>query len=70
MRYAVVIQQAEGNCSAYVPDLSGCIATGATVAEVEHEIREAIGFHVEGLREGGLSVPLPSSRVEYVEVTA
>ena len=70
MRYAVVIEQAEGNYSAYVPDLPGCVATGATVAEVEQEIREAIGFHVEGLREDGRSVPLPSSRVEYVEVTA
>lgn len=70
MRYAVVIEQAEGNFSASVPDLPGCVATGATVAEVENEIREAIAFHVEGLREEGLAVPSPSSRVEYVEVTA
>jgi len=70
MRYAVVIEQAEGNFSAYVPDLPGCVATGATVSEVESEIRGAIAFHVEGLREEGLAVPSPSSRVEYVEVTA
>jgi predicted RNase H-like HicB family nuclease len=70
MRYAVVIEQAEGNDSACVPDLPGCIATGATVAEVEDEIRDAIGFHVEGLREDGQSVPPPSSRVEYIEVAA
>lgn len=70
MRYAVVIEKAEGNYSAYVPDLPGCIATGATVAEVETEIREAIAFHVEGLREDGLPVPPPSSQVEYVEVRA
>lgn len=70
MRYAVVIEKAEGNYSAYVPDLPGCIATGATVAEVEAEIREAIVFHVEGLREDGLPVPPPSSQVEYVEVRA
>lgn len=70
MRYAVVIEQAEGNFSAYVPDLPGCVATGATVSEVESEIRGAIAFHVEGLREEGLAVPPPSSRVEYVEVTA
>ncbi len=70
MRYAVVIEKAEGNYSAYVPDLPGCVATGATVAEVESEIRDAIVFHVEGLREDGLPVPSPSSQVEYVEIPA
>jgi predicted RNase H-like HicB family nuclease len=70
MRYAIVIEKAQGNYSAYVPDLPGCVATGATVAELEAEIREAIAFHVEGLREDGLPVPSPSSQVEYVEVTA
>ncbi|MCL4773093.1 MAG: type II toxin-antitoxin system HicB family antitoxin [Burkholderiaceae bacterium] len=70
MRYAVVIEKAEGNYSAYVPDLPGCVATGATVAEVEAEIRLAIVFHVEGLREDGLPVPDPSSQVEYVEISA
>ncbi len=70
MRYAVVIERAEGNFSAYVPDLPGCIATGTTVAEVEAEIREAIEFHLEGIREDGLPIPPPSSRVEYVEVAA
>jgi uncharacterized DUF497 family protein/predicted RNase H-like HicB family nuclease len=48
MKYAVVIEKAEGNFSAYVPDLPGCVATGATVEEVESEIRDAIGFHIEG----------------------
>ena len=70
MRYAVVIEKAEGNFSAYVPDLPGCVATGSTVPEVEAEIRAAIVFHVEGLREDGLPVPEPSSTVEYVEVSA
>jgi predicted RNase H-like HicB family nuclease len=70
MRYAVVIEKAEGNYSAYVPDLPGCVATGATIAEVEIEIREAIEFHVEGLREDGSPVPPPSSQVEYIEVAA
>ena len=70
MRYAIVIEKAQGNYSAYVPDLPGCVATGATVAGLEAEIREAIAFHVEGLREDGLPVPSPSSQVEYVEVTA
>jgi len=70
MRYAVVIEKAEGNYTAYVPDLPGCIATGTTVAEVEAEVRVAIAFHVEGLREDGLPVPAASSQVEYVEIPA
>lgn len=70
MRYAVVIEKAEGNYSAYVPDLPGCVATGSTRAEVEAEIREAIAFHIEGLREDGLPIPAPASQVEYVEITA
>lgn len=70
MRYAIVIEKAQGNFSAYVPDLPGCVATGATVAEVEAEIREAIVFHVEGLREDGLPVPPPESQVEYIEIAA
>ena len=68
MRYAIVIEKANANYSAYVPDLPGCIATGDTEAEVESLIREAIAFHVAGLREDGLDVPSPSSRVEYVDV--
>jgi predicted RNase H-like HicB family nuclease len=70
MRYAIVIERAAANYSAYVPDLPGCVATGATVEEVEAQIREAIAFHVEGLREDGLPVPAPASRVEYVDVAA
>ena len=70
MRYAIVIEQAEGNYSAYVPDLPGCVATGATIEEVETDMREAIAFHLEGMREDGLAIPPPSSRVEYLEVTA
>lgn len=70
MRYAVVIEKGERNYSAYVPDLPGCIATGATVQETEREIQAAINLHIEGLRADGLPIPEPSSRVEYVEVTA
>jgi predicted RNase H-like HicB family nuclease len=70
MRYAIVIEKAENNYSAYVPDLPGCVATGATVEEVEGQIREAIEFHLEGLREDGLVIPPPASRVEYVDVAA
>ena len=68
MKYAIVIEEAAGNYSAYVPDLPGCVATGATVAEVEVEIRDAIAFHLEGLREDGLPVPAATSRVDYVEL--
>jgi predicted RNase H-like HicB family nuclease len=67
MRYAVVIEQAGDNYSAYVPDLPGCIATGETVAAVESEIRDAIRFHIDGLQADGLAVPPPTSIAEYVE---
>jgi len=70
MRYAIVIEKAESNYSAYVPDLPGCVVSGATVEEVEVLIREAVAFHLEGLREDGLPLPHPESRVEYVEVAA
>ncbi|HVY63785.1 MAG TPA: type II toxin-antitoxin system HicB family antitoxin [Gammaproteobacteria bacterium] len=70
MRYAIVIEQADANYSAYVPDLPGCVATGATVAETEQAIREAIEFHLEGLRDDGEPIPPPTSRVDYVEVAA
>ncbi len=66
-RYVVVIEQAGSNLSAYVPDLPGCVATGATVADVELTIRDAIRFHIEGLAEDGLPIPQPSARAEYVE---
>ena len=67
MRYAVVIEKADGNFSAYVPDLPGCVATGATVAEVENEIRAAIRFHIDGLKEDGLPVPQATTIADYVE---
>ena len=70
MRYAIVIEKAEGNYSAYVPDLPGCVATGATQEEVEREIREAVAFHIEGMREDGLVIPEPTSTVEYIELAA
>ncbi len=70
MRYAIVIEKAPANYAAYVPDLPGCIATGATVAETESLIREAIEFHIEGLKSDGLQIPPPSRQVEYVDVPA
>jgi len=65
-----VIDKAGGNFSAYVPDLPGCDATGATLAEIEVAIREAIEFHLDGMREDGEPIPVPSSRVDYVDVGA
>ncbi len=70
MKYAIVIEKAPSNYSAYVPDLPGCVATGATIEEVEREIREAIEFHIEGMRQDGERVPQPSSTVEYVDIVA
>jgi predicted RNase H-like HicB family nuclease len=70
MRYAIVIEKAPGNYSAYVLDLPGCVATGPTVAEVEDEIRDAIVFHLDGLREDGLPAPTPACQFEYVEIGA
>jgi predicted RNase H-like HicB family nuclease len=67
MRYAVVIEKTNSNYSAYVPDLPGCVATGATREETERQIRDAIRFHLEGLREDGTPIPEPTSTAEYVE---
>ena len=69
-RYAIVVEKAEANFAAYVPDLPGCVATGATVEETQRRLREAIEIHVQGLNEDGIPVPEPSSVVDYVEVPA
>jgi predicted RNase H-like HicB family nuclease len=68
MRYAIVIENAGPNFSAYVPDLPGCVATGTTIDEVQREMREAIELHIEGMREDGKPIPQPSSSVQYVEI--
>jgi predicted RNase H-like HicB family nuclease len=70
MRYAIIIDPANDNFSAYVPDLPGCVATGATLEETEQAIREAIEFHIDGLSKDGAPIPPPTSRVDYVEVAA
>src|SRR5690349_8655937 len=70
MKYAVVIEKSQTGYGAYVPDLPGCIAVGETLAEIESLIREAIEFHVEGMREDGIPVPVPSTVAQYVEVGA
>ena len=67
MRYAVVIEKAGGNFSGYVPDLPGCVATGETVEAVEQELKEAIRFHIDGLKEDGLPVPPPTAVADYVD---
>jgi len=66
-KYAVIFEQAKTNWAAYVPDLPGCVATGTSVKEVETEIRDAIRFHIDGLKADGQPVPQPSSIAEYVE---
>ena len=69
-RYAIVIEKALANYTAYVPDLPGCVATGVTVAETESMLREAIELHLEGMREDGMSIPAPMSVVVYLDVPA
>ncbi len=67
MRYAIVIEKGPENYSAYVPDLNGCVSTGLTVIEAEENIKEAISFHIDGLKEDGLPVPEPTTICEYIE---
>jgi predicted RNase H-like HicB family nuclease len=66
MRYAIVIERAGANYSAYVPDLPGCVATGRTLPAVQRRIQEAVEMHIAGLREDGLRVPKPRAKAGYV----
>jgi len=68
LKYTVVIEKADGNYSAYCPDLPGCVATGASVEETTERIKQAIEFHIEGLRGEGLDVPPPATTATLVEV--
>jgi predicted RNase H-like HicB family nuclease len=68
MKYWVIIEKTRRNYSAYVPDLPGCISTGKTLADIKRNIREAIAFHIEGMKEEGLPIPAPSSSADLVEV--
>ena len=70
MRYAIVIEPGITNYSAYVVDVPGCIATGTTLEETEQAIKDAIAFHLDGLRADGQPIPEPVSKVDYVEVAA
>jgi len=66
LRYLVVIEKANGNYSAYVPDVPGCVATGRTPEETHRHIAEALAMHLKGLEEDGLSIPVPQAQAEYV----
>jgi predicted RNase H-like HicB family nuclease len=68
VKYAIVIEKAEANYSAYVPDLPGCVAVGDTLEEVEQAMREAIEFHLEGMQQEGLLVPEPTSISKMLEL--
>ena len=70
MRYMVVVEKGDTSWGAHVPDLPGCVAVGETREEVVKLIREAIDFHIEGLREDGQTVPPPSSEYEFIDVDA
>lgn len=70
MKYLIVVEKTETGFSAYSPDLLGCVTTGATEEETEANMKEAIAFHVEGLKEEGLPVPQPSTKSAYIEVVA
>ena len=70
MRYLIVLESTETGFSAFSPDLPGCVSTGATEDDVVANMREAVAFHIEGLKEDGLPVPSPRTRSSYVEVTA
>ncbi len=67
-RYAVVFEKAESNWAAYVPDLPGCISTGATLPETKRNIREAIQLHLEAMREVGEPIPEAVTDVDFVEL--
>jgi len=70
MRYGIVIERADGNLSAYAPDIPGCVVTGATIAEVRARMADAIAMHLDGLREDGLPMPEPRAVCDYVIVAA
>lgn len=68
-KYPVIIEKADGNYSAYSPDLPGCVATGSTIEETILRMRDAIQFHIEGLKREGLAIPEPSTKVKYIEIS-
>ncbi len=67
-RYLIIVEKTPSGYSAYSPDVPGCVAAGRTRSEVEREMREAIAFHIEGLRAAGEEIPTPSSEASYCDV--
>jgi len=70
MKYLIVIEKSKTGYSAYSPDLPGCVSTGSTIEETELNMREAIAFHLDGLKEEGYEIPKPTSHSSYVEIAA
>jgi predicted RNase H-like HicB family nuclease len=70
MKYLIIIEKSSNGYSAYSPDLPGCVSTGGTPEETEQNMREAIEFHIDGLKEDGYEIPKPTSRSSYVEIAA
>ena len=70
MKYLIVIEKSRTSYSAYSPDIPGCVSTGSTIEETEQNMREAIAFHLDGLKEEGYEIPTPTSRSTYVEIAA
>ena len=70
MKYLIILEKTSTGYSAYSPDLLGCVSAGDTTEETEANMREAIEFHIEGMREDGLSIPIPQSRASYIEIAA
>ncbi|OGT33708.1 MAG: hypothetical protein A2W28_03310 [Gammaproteobacteria bacterium RBG_16_51_14] len=70
MKFLIVIEKSKTGYSAYSPDLPGCVSTGSTIEETEQNMRDAISFHLDGLKEEGYDIPKPTSRSSYVEIAA
>ena len=70
MKYLIVIEKSKTGYSAYSPDLPGCVSTGNTIEETEQNMREAIAFHLDGLKDEGYEIPKPTSRSSYIEIAA
>jgi predicted RNase H-like HicB family nuclease len=68
-KYPVIIEKADGNYSAYSPDLPGCVATAPTVKETISRMRDAIQFHIKGLEREGLAIPEPTTKIKFIEIT-
>jgi predicted RNase H-like HicB family nuclease len=70
MRYAIVIEKAENNYAAYIPDLPGCVAAADTIEETKQLLREAVEIHIKGMKEDGLPIPEPTIQTDYLEIAA